>query len=141
MTPDELAALHARCFTLPPPWDARAFAGFLIDPACHLTCHGTDGFVLLRHIAGEIEVLTLAIDPSARRQGLARNILRQGLNAFPDATECFLEVAEPNTAARALYATLGFRKVGQRRKYYTGADGAQADALVLRAALPISPIS
>ena len=39
-----------------------------------------------------------------------------------------LEVAEPNVAARALYAGFGFQEVGQRRHYY--ADG--SDALVLR---------
>jgi ribosomal-protein-alanine N-acetyltransferase len=43
----------------------------------------------------------------------------------------FLEVAGANAAARALYARMGFRDVGRRRRYY--ADG--TDALVMRAAL------
>jgi ribosomal-protein-alanine N-acetyltransferase len=42
--------------------------------------------------------------------------------------DLFLEVAEPNMAARALYAGAGAKDVGRRRRYY--ADG--ADALVLR---------
>ncbi len=137
MTPDQLADLHARCFTLPPPWDARAFAGFLADPTCHLTCDGTRAFVLLRHVADEVEVLTLATTPDARRQGLARTLLTRALAAFPDATTCFLEVAEPNAPARALYANLGFNQVGQRRGYYHGSDGTRADALVLAAPLPL----
>jgi ribosomal protein S18 acetylase RimI-like enzyme len=47
------------------------------------------------------------------------------------AMDLFLEVAEPNLAARALYAGAGADEVGRRRRYY--ADG--ADALVLR--LPV----
>ena len=47
------------------------------------------------------------------------------------ATEVFLEVAESNAAARALYAKAGAQEVGRRRRYY--ADG--ADALILRMAL------
>jgi ribosomal-protein-alanine N-acetyltransferase len=47
----------------------------------------------------------------------------------------FLEVAEANAAARALYAAAGFAEVGRRRRYY--ADG--GDALVLRRGL--SPLS
>jgi [ribosomal protein S18]-alanine N-acetyltransferase len=138
MTPDQLAALHARCFTLPPPWDARAFTGFLSDPTCHLTCDGTRAFVLLRHVAGEVEVLTLATDPTARRQGLARAVLKRALSALPDASACFLEVAEPNNPARALYGSLGFAQVGRRRGYYHTPDGLRQDALVLQATLPLT---
>lgn len=137
MTPEQLAALHARCFSLPPPWDARAFTDFLAHPTCYLTCDGTRAFVLLRHVAGEIEVLTLATDPDARRQGLARGVLLRAFAAFPDATECFLDVAVSNAAACALYAGLGFVQVGYRRAYYHAPDGRSADAVVLRAALPL----
>jgi ribosomal-protein-alanine N-acetyltransferase len=47
------------------------------------------------------------------------------------AREMFLEVAEGNAAARALYAGLGAAEAGRRRRYYP--DG--SDALVLRLAL------
>ena len=43
----------------------------------------------------------------------------------------FLEVGVDNPAALALYASLGFMKVGQRKGYYQGRD-----ALVLR--LPLA---
>ena len=137
MTPDQLADLHARAFTLPPPWDAPAFAGFLADPTCHLTADSTRAFVLLRHIADEIEVLTLATAPDSRRQGLGRAVLMRALDAFPQARACFLDVAVDNVAACALYASLGFEQVGRRRGYYRNAQGRTADALVLRATLPL----
>jgi ribosomal-protein-alanine N-acetyltransferase len=43
----------------------------------------------------------------------------------------FLEVGTENPAALALYAGLGFAKVGTRKGYYDGRD-----ALVLRLPLP-----
>ncbi|MFN4057601.1 MAG: GNAT family N-acetyltransferase [Roseinatronobacter sp.] len=136
MTTDDLAALHARCFTTPAPWDAATFAGFLRDPACSLTTRAPHAFVLLRRAADEVEVLTLATDPSARRQGLARHVLTEALALQNGASACFLEVAADNAPACALYAALGFEKVGRRRGYYRAPDGRRTDALVLRAALP-----
>ena len=50
------------------------------------------------------------------------------------ASEMFLEVAETNAAARALYARQGFGEIGRRARYYQ--DGqTETDALVLRRAL------
>lgn len=137
MTPDALAALHARCFATPAPWDAATFAGFLRDPGCHLTALAPHAFVLTRRAADEVEVLTLATDPGARRQGLARELLIQALAAQDGAAACFLEVAASNAPARALYAGLGFAQVGTRPGYYRAPDGTRPDALVLRAALPL----
>jgi [ribosomal protein S18]-alanine N-acetyltransferase len=47
------------------------------------------------------------------------------------AARLFLEVAEDNTAARALYAQTGFVEAGRRVGYYARTDGSTADALVL----------
>ena len=137
MTPDALAALHARCFTTPAPWDAAAFAGFLADPACTLDAIAPHAFVLLRRAADEVEVLTLATAPEARRAGLARRLLLRALQAQQGAAACYLEVAEHNLPAQALYAGLGFEQVGRRKRYYRAPDGTQIDALVLQAVLPI----
>ena len=43
----------------------------------------------------------------------------------------FLEVAETNVAARALYARAGFTVTGRRRAYYHTPDGAAVDAVVM----------
>ena len=47
------------------------------------------------------------------------------------AERMFLEVAEGNAAARALYARTGFAGAGRRRGYYARADGSREDALIL----------
>ena len=44
----------------------------------------------------------------------------------------FLEVAEDNIAALALYHRAGFAAVGRRRGYYHRAGAAPVDAQVLR---------
>lgn len=134
-TPTALAALHARCFTAPPPWSAAAFAATLAQPGAVLLAR-PGAFLLGRIAAGEAEVLTLAVAPEARRQGLAAALLAQFLTdaAAQGATTAFLEVAEDNLVARALYARAGFRPAGRRRGYAVAPDGTRIDALVLRLA-------
>jgi len=47
------------------------------------------------------------------------------------ATRVFLEVAETNAAARALYAAMGYERLGLRRGYYRDPAAGSVDALVL----------
>jgi ribosomal-protein-alanine N-acetyltransferase len=133
MTPEALAALHARAFTSPPPWSAAAFAAMLADPACFaLTRPGA--LLIGRAAAGEAELLTLATDPGLRRQGLGRDLLAafEAEARARGALEAFLEVAEDNAAARALYAGAGWQAVGRRPRYYPRAGAAPVAALILR---------
>ncbi|GGL52429.1 GNAT family N-acetyltransferase [Wenxinia marina] len=133
MTPAALAALHAAAFPDERGWSAGEFAALLAAPGAVLEVHGP-AFVLGRVIADEAEILTLATDPAHRRQGHAR----AALAAFEDgaraagAEAVFLDVAEDNDAARALYAVAGYQEAGRRRRYYARKDGPATDALVLR---------
>lgn len=129
MTPADLAALHARCFTAPPPWSADAFADTLSLPGAFLILR-PGGFLVGRTTAGEVELLTLAVAPEARRHGIGRALCEGFAAAARErgADSAFLEVASGNATARALYARLGWREVGRRKGYY----GKGADALILR---------
>lgn len=142
--PAALARLHAQCFTTPRPWSEGEFADLLRDPACLLQTRmrGAEllGFALLRQVLEEAELLTLAVIPSARRQGIAQDLLLAGTARMPDADQCILEVARDNMAARALYARLGFVEAGCRPRYYRAPDGTTTDALILRAPLPLRMI-
>lgn len=141
MTPDALAALHARAFSIPPPWPARDFAAYLGDPACLVLTrqNGSElrAFAVFRSVADEAELLTLATVPEARRAGHARALLQEGFARLSSAgiATCFLEVAQDNAPARALYAGLGFMQAGRRPGYYRALNRAPVDALILRAVL------
>lgn len=138
MTPEALALLHARAFVTPAPWDAASFAGFLADPLAFLLIEGDAGFLLGRAVAGEAELLTIAVSPESRRRGLGRKLMARFLYQarLRGAERAFLEVAADNPAAIALYESSGFRKAGVRRGYYHAPDGRRIDALVLARDLP-----
>ena len=138
--PDVLAALHAEAFGS--PWDARAFTNLLAQPGVLLGVEA-DGFILIRVVLDEAEILTLAVRPDARRQGLGRRLVERACVAAEDAgaASLFLEVAEDNAAARALYARAGFVEIGRRKAYYPGPDGRRIDALALRRDLSVDPVT
>jgi ribosomal-protein-alanine N-acetyltransferase len=129
-----LAALHAACFAT--AWDAAAIRA-LLDTQGTFAFHHTDGFVLARAAGGEAEILTLAVAPAARGRGLGRELLRAAIIRAQElgAQTMFLEVGADNPQALALYAGLGFAKVGTRKAYYSTLSGG-TDALVLRLSLP-----
>ncbi len=125
-----LAALHAEAFDT--PWSAAAFADLLSQTGVALEGEG-DGFILIRTVADEAEILTLAVRRSARREGLGARLVRAATDraAASGATRMFLEVAEDNAPARALYSGLGFEPAGRRPRYYPRAEGPAVDALLL----------
>jgi ribosomal-protein-alanine N-acetyltransferase len=143
MTPAELAALHARCFTVPRPWSVTEFETLLAAPATVLTSQ-PGGFALGQVMADEAELLTIAVAPTDRRRGLGRQLLGAFLSACAarGAATVFLEVDAGNAPALSLYHSAGFREAGRRRAYYHAPDGSSTDALVLRrAADPALPES
>jgi ribosomal-protein-alanine N-acetyltransferase len=139
MTAEELAALHAEAFAgQGRAWRAAEFAGLLAGPHVIL-CHRKGAFALGRVIADEAELLTIATAPEMRKQGLARCLLREleQAGARRGATRLFLEVAEDNEAARALYTSAGFAETGRRKGYYARDDADPVDALLLEKPLSV----
>ncbi len=130
-----LAALHAAAFP-GDAWDAPMLARLLAMPGAFArACPG--GFVLLRTAADEAEIVTVAVAPERRRQGLARALAAAGLAEARrrGAATAFLEVAVDNPGAIALYRSLGFAETGRRRGYYRRCDAPPADALVMARSL------
>ncbi|MDO5658952.1 MAG: GNAT family N-acetyltransferase [Paracoccus sp. (in: a-proteobacteria)] len=129
MTPDDLAALHARCFTTPRPWGPAEMADMLSAPGVFLL-PAPQGFLIGRTIADEAELLTLAVAPEARRGGIGRALVTRFAHAARDrgATAAFLEVAADNAPALALYHRAGWQDAGRRRGYYAP----DLDAIIMR---------
>jgi ribosomal-protein-alanine N-acetyltransferase len=130
-----MAGVHGAAFEQ--PWNAAAFAELMGGPGVFGLLAGetpAQGVILCRVVAGEMEVLTVGVDPAARRRGLARALMAAALGAGRQAgaEAAFLEVAEDNPAAVSLYAGLGFRRAGLRRSYYDRGQGGRVDAIVMR---------
>lgn len=132
MTPQALAQLHLRSFQTPRPWSETEIAQILADPKAFLLCE-SGGFLIGRVVADEAEILTLAVDPDLRRQGIGARLVSAFLTTSVDrgAVTAFLEVSAENDAALALYAAVGFTATGRRRGYFRTPEGTPVDALVL----------
>jgi ribosomal-protein-alanine N-acetyltransferase len=138
MTPQDLARLHAAAFGgTDRPWTAEEFAGLLAGRGA-LLFGDARAVLLARVVADEAEILTLATDPAHRRQGLASALLARfhAEALVRGATRAFLEVAEDNAPARALYSAAGYAEVGRRPAYYARKDAPSAAALVLGRDMP-----
>lgn len=92
------------------------------------------GFCLTYHVPDAAELLMIAVDPDARRQGIARDLLVDATATarLAGLASLFLEVREGNAAARALYTAFGFTVSGRRANYYKGQDKILRDAVTLR---------
>jgi ribosomal-protein-alanine N-acetyltransferase len=143
---DALAALHADAFaeSRDQPWNRESIATLLAMPGAFgligLVDGAPAGLVIARVAAGEAEILTLGVVPDCRRRGLARLLLDEAASraAAEGAERLFLEVAEDNLPAQALYMHADFVKVGRRPDYYVRAGGNWVAALVL--ARPLSAL-
>lgn len=141
VAPDDLPALarvHAQSFP-EEHWDVQAIgelmgmagaSGHLVEEA---ETGRVEGFILDLILAGEAEILTLAVAPERRRQGVARLLLADLIERarHAGARGIGLEVAADNPAARQLYESCGFAPGGRRRGYYRR-GGTTIDALLFR---------
>ncbi|HRO16460.1 MAG TPA: GNAT family N-acetyltransferase [Paracoccus sp. (in: a-proteobacteria)] len=116
-----MAALHARCFTYPRPWGVDEFRSVTDGPGMFLLAR-PQGFLVGRTAADEAEILTLAVDPAVRRQGVGRGLVEAFVQeaASRGAERAYLEVAAGNVPARRLYDASGWTRIGLRRGYYEG---------------------
>ncbi|MXP14529.1 GNAT family N-acetyltransferase [Altererythrobacter confluentis] len=128
-------------------WSRRQVGDALVLPSTHyflIDPHGVKssadqpvaGFTLSRHIAGEEELLLIAVRPEYRRSGLGKALLGQ-LAADASkrgASTMFLEMRSNNPAEK-IYRTFGFLPIGRRKQYYSLADGSKIDAITFSIAL------
>ena len=118
---NNLANLHKLCFPNK-PWSADDFAD-LKKSGCDVMA-SEHGFVVWRVVADEAEIITIGVHPDARRGGIADAMLTLVESDVKKrgGKKIFLEVAENNVPARALYEHNGYVQVGVRPKYYDGTD-------------------
>lgn len=88
------------------------------------------GLVGLWLVIGEAHVVTIAVRPDSRRQGIGELLLLAAIEIALEEhqDEMTLEYRISNHEARALYEKYGFRQVGVRAKYYSDT---QEDAVLM----------
>ncbi len=93
------------------------------------------GFIVVRQLTDELEILNLAVAAVARRQGAGRALLQHVLThaSAHGVHKVFLEVRVSNLIALRFYEAHGFISTGRRTNYYTSPP---EDALLLARSLP-----
>jgi ribosomal-protein-alanine N-acetyltransferase len=122
---DAVAELEARCFSN--PWTREMLARELAQSdVAHVFLLRLPGqpvaaFCSCWIIADELHVNTIAVDFPNRRRGLASRLMRHVMSEARrrGAVRATLEVRRSNTAALALYESLGFSVTAVRPQYYS----------------------
>ncbi|WP_313070606.1 ribosomal protein S18-alanine N-acetyltransferase [Melaminivora sp.] len=125
----------------PHPWTRGNFLDSLASGyQCQLLLTHADellGYFIAMQGVDEVHLLNITVAPAHQRQGWARVMLdalalwARGVGA----QWLWLEVRVSNARARSLYEACGFRRVGERRRYYPAVQGEREDAVVMSLAL------
>jgi ribosomal-protein-alanine N-acetyltransferase len=127
-----LSEIHRASFSA--GWNANAIEELLaVAGTVAFVMPENNGFALLRQLGEEAEILTLAVNLSLRRKGMAKRLMDalliyahgQGVKRI------FLEVRQSNNAALALYGQYGFTVLSRRKNYYHNSDGSSEDAIIM----------
>ncbi len=132
---DAIIALEAQAFASA-SWGASAVADGLTAPHVSTLIAFPEedavaaGFVFWRSTGEEAEILSIGVAPRRRRQGCARALMQEIVRRAREdgVRKLFLEVDVANASAALLYQSLGFEKIGRRKRYYRNGG----DALVMR---------
>lgn len=123
---EALAALHASCFSH--GWDAADFDTYLsrdTDDVLGLYIKTRlAGLSVLRSAADQSDILTICVAKKYRKKGAGKALLNASEAALKarGSTIVFLDVAEDNPGAIALYRHNGYVQHGRRSGYYRRPD-------------------
>lgn len=125
----QVAGLEAACFTV--PWSEALLRDCLSDSfdklwvlellSDHSPAPALGGYCNFRMIAGEGELMRIAVAPAFRGRGLARDLMEVLAACAREnrVSEVTLEVRASNLSAINLYKSCGFQIEAVRRSYYT----------------------
>jgi ribosomal-protein-alanine N-acetyltransferase len=122
----QVIAIERRAFQT--PWSLSMFVLELSKPSSICIAAVVErrilGYLICARFADVWHLMNVAVDPSARRRGVATALLEQMLERAGHDADYTLEVRPSNGGAIALYERFGFRSAGTRPRYYsdTGED-------------------
>lgn len=142
MTPEDsmpASRLHAEHFN--PAWSDASFYQFL--HSAHILGWSAYtpgrpeqmlGFILLRLVTDEAEILTILTKKNSEERGIATNLLRNAMRNLHElqAKSLYLDVDENNHKAIKLYKKFKFKPISTRKAYYNnGAEQKRTNAIVM----------
>ena len=122
----QVISIERRAF--PTPWSLAMFVLELSKPSgvclAAIEERRVVGYLICSRYADVWHLMNIAIDPPARRHGLASRLLEEMFERAGPGEQYTLEVRTSNAPAIALYERFGFRSAGTRPRYYqdTGED-------------------
>jgi [ribosomal protein S18]-alanine N-acetyltransferase len=122
----QVISIERRAF--PTPWSLAMFVLELSKPSGVCLAAIEDrrivGYLICSRYADVWHLMNIAVDPPARRRGIATALLEEMIARAGAEASYTLEVRPSNSSAIALYERFGFRSAGTRRRYYqdTGED-------------------
>ena len=89
------------------------------------------GYLIYSEVAGEAELLRIAVDETMRRRGFGGKLMEHFICEleFMNAEKVTLEVRKGNSAAIGLYTIYGFEQIAVRKDYYMDPD---EDAVIMQ---------
>lgn len=135
---DTVMAVEQRAYSH--PWTRGNFQDALAHGYQMQLLLGGDrllGYFVAMPGVDEVHLLNITVAPEFQRQGWARMLL-DALVLWARSRRAewlWLEVRMSNLRARAIYEAYGFRRVGERKRYYPAEDGTREDAIVMSLAL------
>ena len=131
---DVASAIHKMSFET--GWDAATLGEYLTPKSVALGLFEgvvLQGFILLGAVSDQTDMITLAVNPDFRGRGAGRQLVKAAEKdaASRGAELIFLEVAEDNVAATALYRSCRYVPIGMRKNYYKR-KGGRVSALTMR---------
>ena len=122
----QVIAIERRAF--PTPWSLAMFVLELSKPSgvclAAIEERRVVGYLICSRYADVWHLMNIAVDPPARRRGMATALLDEMIARAGADASYTLEVRPSNGSAISLYERFGFRSAGTRRRYYqdTGED-------------------
>ncbi|MFQ6778397.1 MAG: ribosomal protein S18-alanine N-acetyltransferase [Alphaproteobacteria bacterium] len=121
----ELENLYALCFPdKKTKWTKQDFLDLKNSGAEIIASQNS--FIVWRNVFDEAELIIIGVAPAARRTGTASALLKimEEDAKKSGVKKIFLEVAERNIPAKALYEKNGYKQIAIRKNYYEDGDNA-----------------
>lgn len=130
------AVLEIEETSFPSPWSRSAFAYEILQNqfACYIVAVADENVVVgyggMWLILDEAHITNVAVHTDYRRNRIGGALMLELIKRaiLKGTTRMTLEVRPSNMAARRLYAALGFKDRGRRKRYYTDSN---EDAIIM----------